>query len=357
MKKKILYLMGIDWYWIKQRPQMIALELDKDYQVTVVYLSEIFQKANLRKEKDEPKCCKSVPALPYRDKSKIISGLETILIRLATGDVGEYDIIWVGHPNLYKYIPREYKGRIVYDCMDDHIALCRDRKIRNEIEKNEKELVKRSDLIFATSQVLKRKIETTGGQGKTFLSRNGFRCEYIYPPQAAKKKNNYKIGYIGTIAEWMDFELLQANLNDNAKVEYHLIGPVHRTQVPDSSRIILEGTVEHGQLYKKIKDYDCLIMPFIVNDIVRAVDPVKLYEYISMGKCVISVWYKEIDRFAPYVYFYRNQKELDDLLSGLCETGFPSKYDVYQQKVFLEMNSWEIRYKEIRKMIKNCANK
>lgn len=30
MKKKILYLMGIDWYWIKQRPQMIAIELDKE---------------------------------------------------------------------------------------------------------------------------------------------------------------------------------------------------------------------------------------------------------------------------------------------------------------------------------------
>lgn len=95
MKKKILYLMGIDWYWIKQRPQMIAIELDKEYSVTVVYLSEIFNKASLRQERDELKRCKSVPALPYRDKNRVVSYVEKFLMRWAIGDIRQYDIIWV----------------------------------------------------------------------------------------------------------------------------------------------------------------------------------------------------------------------------------------------------------------------
>ena len=41
--KKILYLMGIDWYWIKQRPQIIAEMLNKDYDVTVAYYKEVYQ--------------------------------------------------------------------------------------------------------------------------------------------------------------------------------------------------------------------------------------------------------------------------------------------------------------------------
>lgn len=343
--------MGIDWYWIKQRPQIIAIELSKEYCVRVVYLSEIFSKASLRKEKDETEQCKGVPALPYRDKNKAISYIEKLLMRPAIGNVHQYDIIWVGHPNLYKYISPQYNGKIVYDCMDDHAALCSDKKIRIEIEKNEKKLIERSDVIFATSEVLKRKVEEEGGMGKTYLSRNGFQFEHVYSPQKTKKKKKYKIGYIGTIAEWMDFDLIQDSIRDNDKIEYHFIGPVNHPNMPENPDIIFEGVVEHSQLYEKIRDYDCLIMPFIVNDIVMAVDPVKLYEYISMGKCVISVWYEEIDRFEPYVYFYKDHREMIKLLKELCENNFPPKYKEIQQKAFLDGNTWENRLEGIKDIL------
>ena len=353
MKKKILYLMGIDWYWIKQRPQIIALELAKEYCVTVVYLLEIFNKAGLRQEKDEPEQCKGVPALPYRDKSRVVSSIEKFLMRSAIGDVHQYDIIWVGHPNLYKYISPQYKGKIVYDCMDDHAALCKDKKIRIEIEKNEKRLIERSDVIFATSQVLKRKVEVVGGIGKTFLNRNGFQSEHIYPPKKAEKKGKYKIGYIGTIAEWMDFDLIRDSLRENSQIEYHFIGPVSHPHIPEDPGIIFEGVVEHSQLYEKIHDYDCLIMPFVINDIVMAVDPVKLYEYISMGKCVISVWYEEIDRFAPYVYFYKERMDMIRLLKELCVNSFKPKYEEIQQKEFLDCNTWKNRLEGIKDVLCN----
>ena len=37
MKKKMLYIMHIDWNWIKQRPQFLVEELSQYYDVTVVY--------------------------------------------------------------------------------------------------------------------------------------------------------------------------------------------------------------------------------------------------------------------------------------------------------------------------------
>ena len=45
--------MGIDWYWIKQRPQIFAEMLNEDYEVTVVYPKEVFQHISLRKDQDE----------------------------------------------------------------------------------------------------------------------------------------------------------------------------------------------------------------------------------------------------------------------------------------------------------------
>lgn len=61
-------------------------------------------------------------------------------------------------------------------------------------------------------------------------------------------------------------------------------------------------------------------MPFIINDIIESVDPVKLYEYINFNKNILTSYYEEIDRFDPFVYFYNSydefRKQIDLLKSN-----------------------------------------
>ena len=93
-------------------------------------------------------------------------------------------------------------------------------------------------------------------------------------------------------------------------------------------------------------------MPFKINEIIEDVDPVKLYEYISMGKTIISVYYDEIKRFDPYVYFYSTTNQYCDVLEKIinCEAG--CKYDKGMQKKFLQDNTWDVRYQEMKKYVK-----
>ena len=58
-------------------------------------------------------------------------------------------------------------------------------------------------------------------------------------------------------------------------------------------------------------------MPFVVNDIILSVDPVKLYEYLNFNKNIISVHYPEIDRFSDFVNFYNSNKELISVIFKL----------------------------------------
>ena len=46
------------------------------------------------------------------------------------------------------------------------------------------------------------------------------------------------------------------------------------------------------------------MMPFILNELIESVDPVKLYEYINFEKNIICIKYDEILRFKDFVYFY-----------------------------------------------------
>ena len=106
-----------------------------------------------------------------------------------------------------------------------------------------------------------------------------------------------------------------------------------------------------GYFVDALKEMDCMIMPFILNEIVLAVDPVKLYEYIGLGKCIISVRYPEIERFEDFVYFYEDDSSLLNLVENLKLKGYPPKYNEKMQKDFLRENSWKQRIDEINKVI------
>ncbi|MDO4632663.1 MAG: hypothetical protein Q4B01_02270 [Eubacteriales bacterium] len=346
---RILYLMGVDWHWIWQRPQILAEKLSGDHEVRVVWGKEVFQKQALQTDRPEPKRGAAFAWLPYRDKSRVIFHLQRRLVRRAMGDLKQYDLIWIGHPLLYRYIDKKYHGRIVYDCMDNHMALCPDERIRRQIQLTESELTQRADLIFASSLGLQQKLEKKGGAGKTVLIRNGFLNQGLHTPEKREShKKEYHIGYFGTISEWFDFQKLMKSLEEFPQLSYHLFGPVSGTEIPDHPRLIHHGVVAHERLWDAIKEMDALAMPFVLNDLIRDVDPVKLYEYVSMGKPVISIYYEEIRQFSPFVSFYTTQTEYLEAVRSLMRQENCS-YDAEQQQTFLKSSTWEERYRMIQK--------
>jgi glycosyltransferase involved in cell wall biosynthesis len=76
--------------------------------------------------------------------------------------------------------------------------------------------------------------------------------------------------------------------------------------------------------------FDACIIPFKINPITEATDPVKLYEYLSGGKPVISVKLPELAPYRDYVYLADDAAEfaakLDQALAG--ERSADSVYDV-----------------------------
>ena len=93
-----------------------------------------------------------------------------------------------------------------------------------------------------------------------------------------------------------------------------------------------------------------LIMPFTLNDIVEAVDPVKLYEYINFNKDILTVRYKEIERFSKFTYSYDSYDEYKKQLKLLLQAT-DIKYDQDSREQFLNANNWENRVSTIEKLI------
>lgn len=351
--KKVLYLTHIDWNWIKQRPQFIAERLSKICDLTCITPHWYNRKKlQVRKDKMDSRI-KFIEfyGIPRAKKIVSIRKINNNIRGILTKYVAykkNIDIIYVCHPELYSKWMENYKGLIIYDCMDDHCALVKEKSVKKMIEEKEKKLVSRADILLASSLNLKNNLiqKYKCESEKVFVVRNGFDGKILENlPQKAKSKV-FKIGYIGTVSSWFNFEILEESLKCFDDVEYHIIGPVqNEAKKIDNKKIIFEGVVEHHLLAKKINDYDALIMPFVVNDIVESVDPVKLYEYINFSKPIISVYYKEVERFKNFVWFYSNSNELNEIIRKI-KLG-EKKYTNDMRVKFLESSNWEERVNQI----------
>lgn len=351
-KKKLLYIMGIDWNWIFQRPQIIAAHLQERYEVTVVFprsLLHLFHKNRT----SMPKHYCILWTFPLQEKIKPIGIMSTRLSHKIFRDIYDYDAVIVGYPLYYRYIPANYHGVLIYDCMDNHEALYPYKKGLPLLQEQEKKLAANCTLLLTSSQRLLERWQKDLADAtiKTKLLRNGTDMAALSPSVKGQLKTMYRIGYFGTISEWFNFGLLLESLKKFRTIEYHLIGPICQNQCPTHPRIVFEGTLEHQGLLDVVQDFDCLCMPFIVDDVVEWVDPVKLYEYIAFGKCIISVYYKEIERFRDYVYFYNTVEEYICLLDELSNMGFPPKYNAFQQTDFLKKNSWSRRFEDLDSLL------
>lgn len=350
-KRKILYIIGIDWSWIYQRPQILAERLAADYDVTVIFPRSVLKGLPRYPEKGRRPAFRRriLWTVPYQEKSTLIGAVSVFFQRFLFSHINQYDIVYIGYPLYARYIPDNYAGKLIYDCMDNHAALYSDHKRVDRLVSQERRLVRMCNSLIVSSAGLAKRMDAIAGWQKSVIIRNGVSLNKPDGIKCPTVKAGYRLGYIGTISEWFDFEVLQRSMEQVDGIEYHLIGPCAGGAVP--RQFSYEGVVAHDRLGESIKDYDCLIMPFKVNDIVEDVDPVKLYEYISFGKCIISVYYKEIERFGDFVYFYTTGQEYVSLLRSLKEKGFPVKYTEEQRSCFLTENSWEARYAQLHAIL------
>lgn len=356
---RIMYFMNVDWGWIKQRPHFIAEGLAKDNSVILFY-PHTYKKNNGALCKNESAKIKphKYYNFPFRRRFKIIDKLNSMYLRLFFGlyiSFNKPDVIWIaGNPDAASFLSKKNLKKAYYDCMDDYYAMSNSRTMLT----NEESLVKHCKSIFVSSESLRKvildryKIEPS----KTTLVRNGFDGDVLDVECNERKDGEYNLAYIGTISSWFDFDLLNEIINSIDNIKIHIVGPVKPEvaskckSIEKNSNVLFYGSMEHESLFGFAKKMDCLMMPFIINDIILSVDPVKLYEYINFNKNILCVYYPEIERFRRFVGFYSSKEEAIDRLKEFisCQGVRYSKEDRID---FLHENNWESRLKTIKKIM------
>jgi hypothetical protein len=241
--------------------------------------------------------------------------------------------------------------------MDDIVAFYRpDSWIGQYFGEAEKRLVARANHVFFSSEHLARTVMRRTDAGiKHTLVRNAYNPQNripeigaVKPVQTIAGNRPKKLAYFGTISSWLDLNTLIHCTVVNPELRIDLFGPLESRELLKSlpSSIQYKGILPHARLRESAGQYDVLLMPFLINDLIKSVDPVKLYEYIDFNKPIISSFYPEIRRFENFVNFYRNQEEFAELLMRSCDE--LKKYSSNERTKFLKSNTWDERAKTMK---------
>lgn len=249
----------------------------------------------------------------------------------------------IGKPSILalKIIKKINFNYVYYDAMDDFPAFYTGISLRT-MEKVEREIIRKIDCCITSSNYLKKKIIRKGLKVK-FVP-NAFKKELLANLNNISKKNKpRKLGYVGTIGAWFDWELVITLAESSPEYMVEITGPVfckYNKRLPKN--IIIMPPVRHYEALNRMLTFTIGIIPFKENRLTRSVDPIKYYEYRALGLPILSTKFGEMKfRGNENGVFLISNK---DNLSTLVEKASQYNFDESELLNFRSKNNWQSRF-------------
>jgi glycosyltransferase involved in cell wall biosynthesis len=239
-------------------------------------------------------------------------------------------------------------ARWVYYCVDDFSRW--PGLDHQAIEAMEQEVIRRADLLIAASQRLQDRLGTFGRSAR--LLTHGVELEHWRPKTSAEPETVVAgldrlerpwIVFWGLVDRRMDVDWLARLAADLDRGSILLVGP---TDDPDPrlmalARVHLVGPVDYHRLPRLAHLADVLIMPYADLPVTRAMQPLKLLEYLATGKPVVVRRLPSTQAWADALDEAETAEEFSAMVRRRWAEGLPA--DQAQARRRLEAESWEAK--------------
>jgi glycosyltransferase involved in cell wall biosynthesis len=215
--------------------------------------------------------------------------------------------LWTFLPTTADYVGTLGEACSVYYCVDEWSMfsyLDRDRTVAQE-----RSLLGKVDAVFAINHALaesKRAVNPA-----TYVSPHGVDHALFARaldastevPADLEAIPHPRLGFYGTLQDWVDFDLLAHVARSRPSWHIVLIGQelVDVSAIRGLANVHLLGQKKHGELPAYCKGFDLGLIPYRIDERMTYVNPLKLREYLSAGLPVVSTPVPEVKRYADRV--------------------------------------------------------
>lgn len=263
-------------------------------------------------------------------------------------------IVWSFSPRWEGIIGSIPKEKSIFHCVDGLHTYDASDSFREQFTRT----VKSADLIFTPGVLLEKELSKLNpnvhriGHGCSDDHLSAYTKSFHKPPDISGIPTPIAI-YAGTLANWVDYTLLQHVANKLTDVSFVLIGYVHALAPAAQVDELLALPNVHHLGYKNFSELSAYygsatvgLVPYqAANEHIQYSTPTKFLDYFAAGLPVVSTRYPASEAMGELVSLASSASEFSRALRGAiaCDTD-PDK-DL--RRVYAQENTWD---RQVQKM-------
>lgn len=252
-------------------------------------------------------------------KFQILSALR----KIRTGPVQ----IWSFTPDISYLLDDFHAEKTVYYCVDDHASFSG--YDSEQVLREEAELCKRADLVVTTSTTLQDAKQPLNPNtllvphGVDFEHFSGALSRSLPIPADIANIPHPRLGFFGLIRDWVDLDLLADIARRRKDWHFVLLGDstVDLSPYRGLSNMHFLGRKPYSELPAYCRQFDVGLIPFQVNELTHAVNPIKLREYLAAGLPVVSTPMPEVKLYNHLIHIADSTDTFIEAIESSLSTG------------------------------------
>ncbi|ARU55226.1 MAG: glycosyltransferase [Pseudomonadales bacterium] len=265
-------------------------------------------------------------------------------------------VLWLSLPSAVDVVGKLGESHVVYYCGDDFSALAG--VDHNPISSMEQELLAKADTVLVASEALRKKfaprysVVIPHGVDVS-LFKPGLRLPEDLP------KGKPIAGFYGALADWIDVELLTKVARDCQSWNFVLIGPVSTDIAPLAAldNVTILGAKRHQDLPAYVSGWQVSLLPFRSCPQIKACNPLKLREYLAVGKPVIATDFPALDGYRDCVNIVDSAESFVTALREINAREYAPdcapqhRKNVMTRRTRVLSESWLMRAHEVQRLL------
>lgn len=223
--------------------------------------------------------------------SKVTKQLKKIIQKL---NLGDNLVLWSYFPFYIGGFGKLSEKISVFDTVDNWIEHSSYTKYKEVLRNNYNFIDQKANLIFTVAPELLRIFNR---KKNIYWIPNGIDIEHFQTKAKiiSRKIANLPhpiIGYVGTIQSRIDLNLIKYLAQKNPDKSIVLVGPVwpetDKDLVKDLTNVHFLGSVSYQETPGYFQQFDVGIIPHVISEFTKSMNPLKIYEYLACEKPVVT---------------------------------------------------------------------
>ncbi|GMA66133.1 glycosyltransferase [Alicyclobacillus fastidiosus] len=269
-------------------------------------------------------------------------------------------------PYQYRIIERLNPQYVIFDCVDDVLSFPYGWN-REEVVTAWRRLAELSSSVLAVSPTLRNQMEELLNR-RVVLLPNGVDAELFMNPSPQvpagleRNGNQIRVGFAGTLNHWIDFDAMLSIVDTFPEVTLFLLGKegqMASDRHAQSYRRLLEhenvryfGAVPYEDLPGYLQALDILLLPRISSKASTSSNPLKLFEYLAVGKPIVVDGVPITSDVNRLVYTTNEKVTFQDAFrNAMVEVRNPSKSKVRDRQAYALTRTWDQRVNRALKSV------